>query len=73
MVYDFPIEYMHCLCLGVMKRILLIWLGRDKMYNSRKYRNSLTHELNKRIAYLASQIQKDIFSRQPRFFDYVMF
>ena len=43
------------------------------MFNSRKYRISPIHKLNQRIASIASQIPRDIFSHCPRLFDYVMF
>ena len=56
-----------------MKHLLMIWIGRDKMFNSRSYRITSIREANKRQESLASQIPKDIFSRRPRILDYVMF
>lgn len=72
-VRKFPIDYMHCLCLGVMKHLLLIWIGRDKIFKSRKYRISSVHDANKRLEYISLNITKDIFSRRPRSLEYFKF
>ena len=45
-VNDFSIDYIHCVCLGVVKRLLKTWLGRDRIFNHRKYRITNVRELN---------------------------
>ena len=66
LVRGFPLDYMHCLCLGVMKRLLNIWLGKDKLFKSRKYRITSIQEFNSRIEYLSSCLPYNIFNRRPR-------
>ena len=61
LVRGFPLDYMHCLCLGVMKRLLNIWLGKDKLFKSRKYRITSIQEFNSRIEYLNLHISIIIF------------
>ena len=73
MIQQFPIDYMHCLCLGVMKHLLLIWLGKDRMFNSRRYRISSINTANKRLEIISKNIPKDIFSRRPRSLDFVKY
>ncbi|CAI6358440.1 unnamed protein product [Macrosiphum euphorbiae] len=30
LVLNIPIDYMHCVCIGVMKKLLLFWIGSPK-------------------------------------------
>ena len=57
---------MHCLCLCVMKRLQNVWLGKDKLFNSRKYRITSIQEFNSKIEYLSSCLTHNILNRRPR-------
>ena len=41
MVRSFPIDYMHCVCLGVMRRLLTIWFRGDPKKKIKPYIRSL--------------------------------
>ena len=71
MVNNFSIDYMHCVCLGIMKRLLNIWLGKNCIFNHRIYRITNIGEMNSRINYLHKIIPRNIFSRHPRKVDHV--
>lgn len=62
MVKNFPIDYMHQLCLGVMKKLILLW-----MRGAREVRISVQHieEISERIVQLKSCIPQ-CFVRKPR-------
>ncbi len=62
MVDMFPIDYMHQLCLGVMKKLLLIW-----MRGHRDVRISAHHveEISEKLIHLKSAIPKT-FARKTR-------
>ncbi|XP_046881772.1 uncharacterized protein LOC124471334 [Hypomesus transpacificus] len=62
MVKAFPIDYMHQACLGVMKKLLLIWSRGEK-----GCRMSVTQiqEVSSRLLHLKPEIPS-IFSRKPR-------
>ena len=63
MVRDFPHDYMHLVCLGVTKKLILLWLrGRDKRYRiSSRQADSISEQLN----CISDFIPAD-FSRKPR-------
>jgi hypothetical protein len=62
MITFFPIDYMHQVCLGVMKRLLLCWTA-----GSRKVRLSLAQKsaVNTRLQLLRRCVTND-FNRKPR-------
>ena len=62
MIGQFPIDYMHQLCLGVMRKLLLIW-----MKGNGDVRISSRHvgEISERLVNLKSAIPNQ-FSRKPR-------
>jgi len=65
MIVFFPIDYMHQVCLGVMKRLLLCWtLGGKKT----KLSSSQKSQINARIAQFRHCVSKE-FSRKPRSLD----
>ena len=61
MVKSFPIGYMHQVCLGCMKRLLLIW-----MRSMRQYRESAdhTHQISSRLEEMKKCIPS-AFARKP--------
>ena len=62
MVAIFPIDYMHQVCLGVMKRLLLAWLrGKREV----KISAQQVDEVSRRLTDLAKFIPK-VFARKPR-------
>ena len=63
MVTTFPIDYMHQSCLGVMKRLLLIWAKGEK--NHRLSANQLG-QLTNRLEVLKQYIPPAYFARKPR-------
>ena len=73
MISSFSIDYMHAVCLGVMKRLLNIWLGKDNIFNHRVYRIRNTREMNSRIDVLSKSIPSNIFARRPRKIDHISF
>ena len=73
MVYAFSIDYMHAVCLGIMKKLLMIWIGKDTTFNHRRYRITNLHEMNYRIDFLYQFIPSDLFARRPRKIDHVSY
>jgi hypothetical protein len=59
---QFPIDYMHQLCLGVIRKLLLIWKkgNRDMRISSRH-----VGEISERLVNLKSAIPNQ-FARKPR-------
>ncbi|ODM88970.1 hypothetical protein Ocin01_17712 [Orchesella cincta] len=63
MVEDFPFEYMHLVCLGVMKKLLLIWMRGDiKIF---RLSSSQIERISERLISFRGYIPA-IFSRKPR-------
>lgn len=62
MVKKFPIDYMHQLCLGVMRKLILLW-----MRGNREFRISArqVEEISSKLIGLKSSIPK-CFARKPR-------
>ena len=65
MVNDFLYEYMHLVCLGVVKKLILLWLrGDHRIFKlSTTQVNELSQNLNSLVPYICSE-----FSRKPRSF-----
>ena len=61
LVDDFPLEYMHLICLGVMKRLLRFLTKRIPS----KLSSGSLHEVNQRLHIVSEQFPSD-FSRKPR-------
>ncbi|XP_076080684.1 uncharacterized protein LOC143051667 isoform X1 [Mytilus galloprovincialis] len=66
MIKSFPIDYMHQACLGVMKRLLLLWMRGKK----KETKISFGHieEISTRLVQLSKFIPKK-FARKPRGLD----
>jgi len=62
MIAFFPVDYMHQVCLGVMKRLLLCWTVGDK---KSKLSCSQKAQVNVRISQFRLCVSKE-FSRKPR-------
>ena len=78
MVRDFPLDYMHLVLLGVVKRLLKIWLCIKKIPQSHvrqstlyRLQNGIDNEtINRRQAKFSRSVPCD-FQRRPRSFEYV--
>lgn len=62
MINDFPNDYMHSVCLGIVRKILFIWRDKGRAYGIKKI-----HEININILRLRSFWPVD-FNRKPRTF-----
>ncbi|XP_046404877.1 uncharacterized protein LOC124170221 isoform X1 [Ischnura elegans] len=62
LVYSIPIDYMHLVCHGVMKRLLQIWIG-GKIPN--RFSSSVVKNISLKLEALAKCIPKE-FARKPR-------
>lgn len=63
MVSQFPLDYMHLVCLGVMKRLLLIWVRGPR--GSRKIASSSVERISANILNLRKYLPKE-FLRKGR-------
>ncbi|CAC5399830.1 unnamed protein product [Mytilus coruscus] len=65
MTKAFPVDYMHQTCLGVMKRLLLLWLRGKRDFK-------LSAQNNDQISFKLLQLRKaipSVFARKPRSLD----
>lgn len=65
LVNDFSLDYMHLVCLGVVKKMILLWTKKDLKFRlSPRIIRSINKELEKVEKYIPSD-----FVRKPRSFD----
>ena len=62
MVTEFPYDYMHLVCLGVMKRLLLIWINGPQATRLTK---ACVMNISNRLLEMKECVTTD-FSRKPR-------
>jgi len=71
-VQNFSIDYMHCVLLGVMKKMLMLWKGSGEIgrvgVNKQKLPSNLVKQISNRLILLKKYIPSD-FSRKPRSLD----
>jgi len=71
-VEHFSIDYMHCVLLGVMKKMLILWKGSGEIgrvgVNQQKLPSELVKNISTRLISLKKYIPSD-FSRKPRSLD----
>ncbi|XP_060872826.1 uncharacterized protein LOC132946776 [Metopolophium dirhodum] len=66
MVYSFSLDYMHLTCLGVVKKLIMLWLGNIKGSPiSVRLQNRKVQEISGNLLFLKSSMTSD-FSRFPR-------
>lgn len=66
MVDTFPLDYMHLTCLGVVKKLVLLWLGSLKLAPlSVRLPSKKVHDVSNHLSILKSNITTD-FCRTPR-------
>jgi hypothetical protein len=63
MVKNFPVDYMHSVCLGVMRRLIDAWVKGPK---SVRLSCSQIKRVNERLSFLESMIPSTIFKRRPK-------
>ncbi|KYM95089.1 hypothetical protein ALC62_14272 [Cyphomyrmex costatus] len=64
LVSNVPLDYMHLVCLGVMKTLLMFWIGK-KGRNSIKLHDNYIKEMSKTLRVFRKYISQD-FCRLPR-------
>lgn len=62
MISQVPLDYLHVVCLGVIKRLLFIWIDGPVPY---KLSASIINDISTRIKYLVQYVPSD-FDRKPR-------
>lgn len=65
MVRTFPMDYMHCVCLGVTRRFILLWMNGEHRLSRRQLA-----EIDKRLIEMRCSITSD-FARKPHPFSEV--
>lgn len=67
MVRDFPVDYMHCSCLGVVKRIFLFLMTGKRQCRLRNYE---LDKISNKLVLIANDIPNE-FARKPRQLTYL--
>lgn len=62
MVSKFPIDPMHCLCLGVMKKLLLTWTSGDLRV---RFRSTVVLSVSEKLLFYRQFVVSE-FNRKPR-------
>ena len=75
MVFDFPLDYMHLILLGVVRRLLKLWFGYVKVVKGKKSESFKLNKtqivtLNDRQIRFTRSVPSD-FQRKPRLFTYL--
>jgi hypothetical protein len=63
MIHSFPLDYMHLVCLGVMKRLLLHWVGKGG--NLCRLPSRIVDQISEKLISLARLCPSE-FARKPR-------
>ena len=61
-VTEVPLDYMHLICLGVMRRMIFLWLQGPLKH---RLRSSVVNDISERMLLLRDSIPKE-FARRPR-------
>lgn len=65
MVQQFPLDYMHCVCLGVTKKLLTMWVFNRNTKQKYKLPDSVINALSKTLLKFRDQFPSN-FARRPR-------
>lgn len=72
MIKSFPLDYMHLVCLGVMKKLLLIWVKDRSVKNNAKFSAKSQKDMSDFILSLRENVPEE-FNRIPRGLDDLSF
>lgn len=65
MISIFPIDYMHNVCLGVVKKLLYLWVGINRTDIKVKLHSRVIHLMSDQLISLRPFVTVD-FNRKPR-------
>lgn len=72
MIKAFPLDYMHLICLGVMKRLLTIWIKGNAVYKENKFTSRISNAISLLLEDCGKTIPKEYY-RAIRGLKYISF
>lgn len=55
-VDDIPIDYMHLVCLGIVRKLLLLWLEFSSLLQRRTFSKDIVNAMSKHLLFIAANI-----------------